>query len=131
MGTNHLADQVRLPQETYSYQIDYLIAKIRYSLLELQRAELFTVDDLRREMEASLIDEMVSRVFTLIGTVWTSTNTPSNFLSTSALTEPTLESMVETVLDKAGTVRAIVGTRASLLPIYKFAGVCSKCALAA
>lgn len=122
-GTNHLADQVNLPQETYTYQIDYLIAKIRYSLWQLQQAEVFTLADLRSEMESSIIDALVSKVFTLIGTVWTNSNTPDNYLSTSALTETALEAMVEQVLLKAGNVRAIVGTRAVLLPIYKFAGI--------
>lgn len=122
-GTNHLADQVKLPKETFTYQIDYLIAKIRYSLWELQRAELFTLDDLRREMESALIDELVARVFTLIGTTWTASNTPSNYLSTSALTETALETMVEHVAEKAGSVRAIVGTRSVLMPIYKFNGI--------
>lgn len=122
-GTNHLADQVKLPQETYTYQIDYLIAKIRYSLWELQRAELFTLADLTREMESSIIDELVQRVFTLIGTVWNASNTPNNFLSTSEITEAALETMIEHILLRAGNVRAIVGTRAALLPIYKFNGV--------
>lgn len=122
-GTNHLADQMTFPKETYTYQIDWLIAKVRYSMWELQRAELWSVDDLRKEMASTLIDELVARIFTLIGTTWTAVNTPNNFLSTSALTETALESMVEQVLLKAGNVRAIVGTRAVLLPIYKFNGI--------
>jgi len=122
-GTNHLADQMTFPKETYTYQIDYLIAKVRYSMWELQRAELWSVDDLRREMASALIDELVTRVFTLIGTTWTASNTPSNYLSTSAITETALENMVEQVLLKAGDVRAIIGTRAALLPIYKFNGI--------
>lgn len=122
-GTNHLADQMTFPKETYTYQIDWLIAKVRYSMWELQRAELWSVDDLRKEMASALIDELVTRIFTLIGTVWTAANTPSNYLSTSALTETALETMVEHVMLKAGNVRAIVGTRAVLLPIYKFNGI--------
>jgi hypothetical protein len=31
--------------------------------------------------------------------------------------------MIENVLDKAGTVRSIIGTRKALMPIYKFAGL--------
>jgi hypothetical protein len=122
-GTNHLADQMTFPKENYTYQIDWLIAKVRYSLWELQRAELWSVDDLRKEMASTLIDELVARIFLLIGTTWTASNTPSNYLSTAALTETALESMVEQVLLKAGNVRAIVGTRAVLMPIYKFNGV--------
>src|SRR5687767_2644070 len=39
-GVNHLADQMTFPKETYTYQIDWIIAKVRYSMWELQRAEL-------------------------------------------------------------------------------------------
>lgn len=122
-GTNHLADQMTFPKENYTYQVDYIISKVRYSMWELQRAEMWSVDDLRKEMASALIDELVSRVFSLISSVWNATNTPSNYLSTSALTEPALESMIEQILLKAGDVRAIIGTRAALLPIYKFNGI--------
>jgi len=122
-GTNHLADQMTFPQENYTYQIDWIIAKVRYSIWELQRAELWSLDDLRREMASTLIDELVARVFRLINTTWTASNTPNNYLSTSAITETALENMVEHILLKAGSVRAIVGTRATLLPIYKFNGI--------
>lgn len=122
-GTNHLADQMTFPKETYTYQIDYLIAKVRYSLWELQRAELWSIDDMRKEMASALIDELVVRIFALISSLWTAANTPSNYLSTSALTETALETMIEQILYKAGDVRAIIGTRAALLPIYKFNGI--------
>ena len=75
-------------------------------------------------MEEALIDRLVERVFTLIGSVWTAANTPDNYVTAgSQVTETILETMVETVLEEAGGVKAIVGTRKALLPIYKFAGV--------
>lgn len=123
-GTNHLADQFVPPREIMTYMIDYMIAKTRYSLWELQRGELGTIDTFRREMESAMIDSLVSRVWNLLATVWTATNTPSNYATVSTrITETVLESMIENVLNEAGTVRSIIGTRKALMPIYKFAGL--------
>ena len=123
-GTNHPADQVALPRETYTYNIDYIIAKVRYSLWQLQRGEIVTVDSLKSEMQAAMIDELVTRITNLIASTWTSVNTPSNYVTVStAVTETALENMMETVLLYTGNIRAIVGTRAALLPVYKFAGL--------
>jgi hypothetical protein len=123
-GTEHLADQVVPPREVLTYAIDTIITKVRYSLWELQRGELFTIDSLRQEMQNALVDELVSRFYNLIGSVWNSTDTPSNYATVAtAVTESVLEDMIETVLAQAGTIRAIVGTRKALLPVYKFAGL--------
>jgi hypothetical protein len=123
-GTNHLADQFVPGREIMTYMIDYMIAKTRYSLWELQRGELGTLDTFRREMESAMIDSLVSRVWSLLATVWTQTNTPNNYATVSTkITETVLENMIEQVLEKAGTVRSIIGTRKALLPIYKFAGL--------
>ena len=123
-GTQHLADQFGPPREIMTYAIDYLIAKTAYNFWELRRAELGTIEDFRRRMEDAIIDKLVERVFTLIGSTWTAVNTPNNYVTvSSAITETVLEDMIETILEEAGQVKAIVGTRKALLPIYKFAGV--------
>lgn len=123
-GSNHLADQFVPPSEIMTYMIDYLIAKTRYSMWELQRAELGTLAEFRRRMEEALVDKLVARVFTLISSVWNPTNTPDNYATiATAVTQTGLEAMIENVLESAGNVRAIVGTRKALMPIYKFAGV--------
>lgn len=124
-GTMHLADQIAAG-EIYTYAIDYIIAKTRWSLWELQRGELGTIEDFRREMEASLIDSIVSRVFNLLVSVWdVGTTSFTNFLdaTSTGLTEDNLTNMMETVLYRSGNIRAIVGSRRALLPVYKFAGV--------
>lgn len=123
-GTTHLADQFPTGKEIMTYMIDYMIAKTRYSQWELQRGELGTVDTFRREMESALIDNLVSRVWNLLTTVWTATNTPNNYSTVSTrVTETALETMIENVLTEAGSVRSIIGSRKALLPIYKFAGL--------
>lgn len=123
-GTEHLADQLPTPYEVMNFALATIIAKVRYNSVELRRGELYTVADLRRELQDALIDELVRRVFTLIGTTWTAANTPDNFVQvTGSVTEVALEAMIEQVLTKAGGVKAIVGTRKALQPIYKFAGL--------
>src|SRR6185369_4080 len=123
-GTEHMADQVRPPREVLTYALDTIIAKVRYSIWELQRGELVTIDGLRQEMQNSLVDELVSRFYNLIGSVWNSVDTPNNYTTVAtSVTETVLEDMIETVLTQAGNIRAIVGTRRALLPVYKFAGL--------
>jgi hypothetical protein len=123
-GTEHLASQMVPPSQVMSFGIDYLIAKVRYNLWEVQRGEVATVGQLRNELRDSIIDTLVSRVFTLLGTVWSPTNTPSNYLTvTGKVNELALETMIENVLLQAGTIRGIMGTRRALFPMYKFAGI--------
>lgn len=123
-GTNHLADQFLPPkQNTLTYGLDTIIAKTRYSMWELRRGELGTIDQFRSQMEDALIDNLVVRVQNLIASTWTASNTPSNYVTTASLSETVLENMINTVLERAGSVRAIVAPRKLLLPIYKMAGV--------
>jgi hypothetical protein len=123
-GVEHLADQLLPPREVLTYVLEEIITKVGYSLWEVQRGELYTLDQIRTELQNSLVDEIVRRLDAKIGEIWTESNTPDNYTSVSgALTETALEDMIETILLQAGRVRAIVGTRSALLPIYKFAGV--------
>ncbi len=123
-GTMHLADQISMG-EIYTYVLDSIIAKTRWSVVELRRGELGTIDDFRREMEAALIDEIVTRLFTMIASVWNGTTSYTNYVdaTSTGLTDTVVTNMLETVLYYAGQVRAIIGTRAALLPLYQAAGV--------
>lgn len=123
-GIEHMADTVRPPREVQTYVNDAIIAKVRASLWELNRGELFTVQSLQSEMRASLTDNLVARLFGLMSVIWNATDTPSNYATVATeVSETALVNMIETVLDEAGSVRAITGTRRALLPIYKFAGL--------
>ncbi len=121
-GAKHLTDVLDY-QEYVSFMFDRLIAGTSHSVWEIENGEVGTVDQMKTELRADLFDELVSKVFTLLSTVWTSSATPSNFLDSSSggLTQIGLDAMMETVLNYSGQVRAIVGSRAALLPLYRFA----------
>ena len=122
-GTKHLAWQLPPPSEVMSFGIDYLIAKVSYNMWQLRRGEVGDTLALQQRLYDALMDELVSRVIQLLSSVWSAGNTPDNFASVSTLNDAAIEGMVENVLRTAGSVRAIVGTRRALFPIYKFAGV--------
>lgn len=123
-GTEHLASQPVPPRQVMAYNIDYLIAKVSYNLFELRSGDIQLVGDLRRDLRDSIVDNMVARVFSLLATVWNSANTPNNYATVAGgLTEPVLSTMIENVLEQAGSIRSIVGTRKALLKLYEFAGV--------
>lgn len=121
-GSKHLHDVLSyVEQSTFSF--DRLIAGTSHNLWEIQSGEVGTVEQMRNELRADLFDELVSKVFGLLSTVWNGTDTPNNFIDVSGtgITETALDTMIETVLDHSGTVRAIVGSRKALLPVYRFA----------
>lgn len=120
-GTAHLVSQVTF-QDTHQWTFDRLVAGVRESTWNLRAGSLVTVESLRSQLRADVIDSVVGKVFNLLTTVWNSTDTPSNYAQTAALTDSTLKAIFENVTEKAGGVRAIVGTRRALLPIYEFAG---------
>lgn len=121
-GAKHLTDVLSY-QEYISFMFDRLIAGTSHNVWEIQSGEVGTVDTMKAELRADLFDELVSKVFSLLTTAWTASATPSNYLDSSAtgVTQTGLEAMMETVLNYSGQVRAIVGTRAALLPLYRFA----------
>lgn len=121
-GAKHLTDVLDY-QEFVSFMFDRLIAGTSHSVWEIESGEVGTVDQMKSELRADLFDELVSKVFSLLTTVWTTSNTPSNYLDSSGtgVTQAGLETMMETVLNYSGQVKAIIGSRAALLPIYKFA----------
>jgi hypothetical protein len=123
-GTTHLADQIAV-RDVMVHAIDYIVAKVRYSLWELQRAELGTMETFRSDMQSAMIDEIVNRAFSLLSTVWTQFNGGSNYTNavSTGLTQDNLAAAMEVVLRRAGQVKAIVGTRVALLPLYNTLGV--------
>lgn len=124
-GTTHLASRLYGPNEVMTYALDRVIAKISHNLWEVRSGEIGTVTEMRDELARTLVENIVNRVFNLIGTVWVSNNTPrtSYHYASNGITETILENMITTVGHFAGRVRAIVGTQLALQPVYKFAGV--------
>lgn len=124
-GTTHLSDPFYPDRLVVNYALERIITKMRMNLWELQRGELGTLDSFRSEMESGMIDELVARVYTLLASVWNGTTSRTNYVdaTSTGITTTILDNMVETVLYRAGSVRAIVGSRAALLPIYKMGGI--------
>ena len=121
-GTAHLVSQPTTVHDYHSYVFDRLIGGVRESLWNVQNGAVQTVDQMRQQLQFDLTDNLVTRVFNLLTSTWNSTDTPSHYAQTAAVTAATLDTMIENVLYTAGTVKAIIGTRKSLLPMYKFAG---------
>lgn len=121
-GSKHLHDVLSFVEQQ-TYMFDRLIAGTSHNLWEIQSGEVGTTEQFRSELRADIFDELVSRTFTLLSTVWNSTDTPNNFVdaSSTGVTATALDTMIETLLDYTGSVRAIVGSRRALLPIYTFA----------
>ena len=121
-GAKHLTD-VTDYVEQMTYMFDRLIAGTNRSLWEIQNGEVGTTEQMRTDLRADIFDELVSRVFGLLSTVWNSSATPNNFADASSggVTSTVLDAMIENVLDRAGQVRSIVGSRRALMPVYKFA----------
>lgn len=121
-GSKHLTD-VTDYVEQFNYMFDRLIAGTSRSLWEIQSGEVGTVEQMRADLRADIFDELVSRVFTLLATVWNSSDTPNNYAdaSSTGVTATVLDAMIENVLEHTGSVRSIVGSRRALMPIYTFA----------
>lgn len=121
-GAKHLTDVTDFVEQM-TYMFDRLIAGTSHSLWEIQNGEVGTVEQMRTDLRADIFDELVSRVFSLLTTVWTSSATPNNYVDASGtgVTATALDTVIETVLDHAGQVRSIVGSRRALLPLYTFA----------
>ena len=121
-GTNHLTNQPTQVHDYHSYVYDRLISGVRESLWNVQGGGVQTVQDLRRQLQLDITDTLVTKVFNLLGTVWNSVDTPTHYVETSTLTNTVVEELIENVMDTAGNVRAIMGTRRALRPMYEFAG---------
>lgn len=121
-GSKHLHDVLSF-QESQAYMFDRLIAGTSHNLWEIQSGEVGTTDQFRSELRADIFDSLVSRVFTLLATVWNSTDTPNNFTdaSSTGITNTALDAAIENMIEYTGNVRAIIGSRRALLPVYEFA----------
>lgn len=101
---------------------DQLIAGTSCNLWELRSGDLGTIAQMRNDLRADIEDAIVSRVFNLLTTVWNGVDTPSNFTdaTSTGITRTALDNMIENVIERAGSVRAIFGSRRALNPIYDF-----------
>ncbi len=98
-ATTHLSDVFYPPRQLTNYQIDYIITKLRINRWELQNAELGTLQDFTNEMRASMVEEIVARVYKLISTVWDGTHSRTNYVDATGtgVTTTIMDNMIETV----------------------------------
>lgn len=122
-GANQLTDKVSR-EEQVAFMFERLIAGASVDAWAVQTGDVDSVEKIRSDLGADLIEAIASRVFTLLGTLWSPSLTPNNYAdaTSSGLTSTVFETMVENIVREAGTVRAVIGTREALLPVYKFAG---------
>lgn len=101
--------------------LDGADVKVNVNAWELESGELGTIESIKTEMQAKLRDYYLGKVFTALTTVWSATNTPSNFTNVGgALTATALENAINQINQNTSGVKAVVGTRAALAPITKF-----------
>lgn len=122
-GAQHLTDAV-LYNNQFTYFFDRLIAGAGMNMMEVQRGELGTLEEIKSEVAKDLIDNVTAKAFNLLTSVWNTTNTPLNYVdaSSTGLTATALDYMLENIIEKAGNASVIMGTRRALLPLYAFAG---------
>ncbi len=82
-GAVHLASEVTV-SDRINFALEGADVKVTYNEWELERGEIGTVDSISSEMRAVLQDYFVNRVFTLLGSIWSATNTPSNYGTVTA-----------------------------------------------
>ena len=122
-GTTPETSKLSLQEQT-AFMFDRIVNGAKANLMELQSGDIGTVEDLRRELQADLTDDLVSKVFNLLIQVWNETDYPSFFhdATSGGVTQTVLDAMIEEIIDSVGGVRAIVGTRKALNNVYSFAG---------
>ncbi len=119
-GSIHLASEVTV-EERANYVLDGADVKVTFNEWEMASGQIGSVDEIRREMYAKLSDFYQNKIYTILSTVWTAANTPSNFTNVGgAITASSLEDAIDEINQNSGGVKAVVGTRAALTPITKF-----------
>jgi hypothetical protein len=120
-GAIHLKSEITV-KERLNYVLDGAIVGVQANQWELDSGELGTVASIRAEMEAKLRDYYLGKVFTALSTVWSVGNTPDNFAAIGApITSAALETAIDHINLTTGGVKVVVGSRAAMTPITKFA----------
>lgn len=119
-GAVHLASEITV-SERMNYILDGADVKVTYNQWELESGEIGTIQEIRREMAAKLNDYYIDKVYTALGTIWGSSNTPDNYTSVGgAITGAALEDAINLINQTTSGAKAIVGSRAAVTPITKF-----------
>lgn len=121
-GAVHLASELTT-SERVNYILDGADIKVTYNEWDMENGDIGTVDEIRREMVAKLGDFYINKVFSALSTVWSAVNTPSNFTDVgAAITATALEDAIDAINLTTPGVKAVIGSKAAMTPITKFAG---------
>ena len=96
-GSIHLASEVTL-EERANFVLDGADVKVTFNEWELESGQIGSVDEIRREMYAKLSDFYQNKIYTILSTVWTAANTPSNFTNVGGpITATALENAIDEI----------------------------------
>jgi hypothetical protein len=125
-GAVQLASEI-IVSDRVNYQLDGAVVKVTANEWELESGELGSIAEIRDEMMYQLRRYYYNKVFTALSTVWSSSNTPSNYTTVgSAVTPAVLENAIDRINQTTSGVKAVVGVRSAMAPISKFAAFWSK-----
>jgi len=125
-GSVHLASEITV-SDRVNYVLDGADVKVTANEWELESGELGDLGSIREEMMYKLRMYYYNKIFTSLSSVWNASNTPHNFTNVSgAVTEAVLTNAIDRINRTTSGVKAVVGTRAAMSPITKFAAFWSK-----
>lgn len=108
--------------ERANYVEDYAVTGVNVSEWDLKNGDVGTVESLRIRMQQAISDYFMTKVFTALSTIWTEANTPDNYTDCGgSVTATALEDMIDYINLHTPGAKAIVGTKAAITPITKFA----------
>ncbi|MCX7861309.1 MAG: hypothetical protein N2385_14555, partial [Chloroflexus sp.] len=79
------------------------------------------IGELRTQLARDLMTQIASNVFNRLSTIWNEADVPDLHDTGTALTKTALDTLIANVEQRA-PVRAIVGTKEALRPLFTFAG---------
>ncbi len=119
-GSIPLRGEITVTERT-NYVLDTAIIGATANQWELESGELGTAESIRSEMMAKLRDYYLGKVFTGLSTIWSATNTPSNFTSIGGtVTQTALVNAIDRINQTTAGAKVIVGARAAIQPITSF-----------
>lgn len=119
-GTEQLATQPSI-SDRVNISLEGAVASVAVNLWDLTSGEIGTPAEIRAEMEASLRDYFVGKVFRSLSTVWSPFNTPDNYLALSTPITPTaLENAIDRINDVTPGAKVVIGTKKAMAPVTKF-----------
>ena len=120
-GSVHLAQEITV-SERINYVLDGADVKVTYNEWEMESGEIGTLQEIKSEMAAKLRDFYYNKIFSALGSIWSLSNTPDNYVSVGGvITNTALEAAINRINQTTTGAKAIVGLRSVVTPISKFA----------